>query len=58
MPKMDGIAFATQLMKENPDSRIIFMSGYMEIEYLKSAIRLSAVDYIEKPIDLSVVERP
>ena len=56
MPKMDGIAFATQLMKENPDSRIIFMSGYMEIEYLKSAIRLSAVDYIEKPIDLSVVE--
>ena len=56
MPQMDGIAFADRLMRENPDSRIIFMSGYMEIEYLKSAIRLSAVDYIEKPIDLEVVQ--
>ena len=57
MPQMDGIEFATRLAQENPDSRIIFMSGYMEIEYLKSAIRLAAVDYIEKPIDLDVVQK-
>ena len=57
MPKMDGIEFATQLLEQNPDSRIIFMSGYMEIEYLRSAIRLSAIDYIEKPIDLKVVKK-
>ena len=52
---MDGIAFATKLLEWNPDCRIIFMSGYMEIEYLKSAIRLAAIDYIEKPIDLPVL---
>lgn len=57
MPKMDGIEFATQLLDLNPDSRIIFMSGYMEIEYLRSAIRLSAIDYIEKPIDLDIVQK-
>ncbi len=56
MPKKDGIAFATELMEQNPDSQIIFMSGYMEVEYLKSAIKLSVVDYIEKPMEISVVE--
>lgn len=57
MPKMDGIEFATRLLSWNPDCRIIFMSGYMEIEYLKSAIRLAAIDYIEKPIDLGIMCR-
>lgn len=55
MPKMDGIQFAEGLLDINPESKIIFISGYMEIEYLKSAIRLSVVDYIEKPIDLNTV---
>lgn len=57
MPKMDGIAFAGELLESSPESRIIFISGYMEIEYLKSAIRLSVVDYIEKPIDLAALRR-
>lgn len=55
MPKMDGICFARELLQYNADVRIIFMSGYMEVEYLRSAIQLSAVDYIEKPIDLRAV---
>ena len=57
MPKMDGISFAWQLLEENPESRVIFISGYMEIEYLKSAIQLSVVDYIEKPIDLAELKK-
>ena len=55
MPKMDGIKFATEVLGLNPGCRIIFMSGYMEIEYLKSAIRLAAIDYIEKPIDTDIL---
>lgn len=55
MPKMDGIDFASALLENNKDSKIIFISGYMEIEYLKSAIRLSVVDYIEKPVDINVL---
>lgn len=57
MPKMDGIKFATEVLEMNPGCRIIFMSGYMEIEYLKSAIRLAAIDYIEKPIDIDILCR-
>ncbi len=56
MPKLNGIEFAKELIAINPDIKIIFMSGYMEIEYLKSAIQLSVVDYIEKPIDLSMLK--
>lgn len=57
MPKMDGIAFAERLLQLNPRSKLIFISGYMEAEYLKSAIRLSVIDYIEKPIDVSQVRK-
>lgn len=56
MPKLNGIDFARELSTVNPDIKIIFMSGYMEIDYLKSAIQLAAVDYIEKPIDLPMLK--
>lgn len=57
MPKMDGIAFAEEMQKHIPRSKLIFISGYMETEYLKSAIWLSAIDYIEKPIDVEQVKK-
>lgn len=57
MPKMDGIAFAEEMVRLIPGSKLIFISGYMETEYLKSAIRLSVIDYIEKPIDIAQVKR-
>lgn len=56
MPKMDGISLATKIRELFPDCRIIFISGYSDKEYLKSAIHLKAVSYIEKPIDLQEVE--
>lgn len=57
MPKMDGIAFAEEMLQSNPGSKLIFISGYMETEYLKSAIRLSVIDFIEKPIDVEQVRK-
>jgi two-component system response regulator YesN len=53
MPRMDGIEFAVKYRQIAPDCRIIFMSGYSDKEYLKSAIKLNAIDYIEKPIVIS-----
>ncbi len=51
MPRMDGITMLEQLEKELPDTIPVFMSGYSDKEYLKAAIRLKAVTYIEKPLD-------
>ncbi|MNM08542.1 putative response regulatory protein [compost metagenome] len=56
MPKLNGIEFAEKLGDRCKQSKLLFMSGYMEVEYLKSAIKLSAVDYIEKPIRLPDLE--
>jgi two-component system response regulator YesN len=56
MPRMDGIELAYKLREVNPSCEIIFMSGYSDKEYLKSAISLKAVSYVEKPIDLEELE--
>lgn len=52
MPKMDGIEMAFAIREHLPHCSIIFMSGYSDKEYLKSAIQLSAINYVEKPIEL------
>ena len=49
MPRMDGISMLERLEKFLPDTVPIFMSGYSDKEYLKAAIKLKAVNYIEKP---------
>lgn len=56
MPRMDGIAFSTEVRKILPESKIIFISGYSDKEYLKAAIFLKAVSYLEKPIRAEELE--
>lgn len=51
MPRMDGIHMAMEIESFLPDASIIFMSGYSDKEYLKAAIKLKAIDYVEKPLD-------
>ena len=55
MPRMDGITMAFEIRKKNKKCRFIFVSGFCDKEYLKSAIQLSAVNYIEKPIEVEEV---
>ncbi|WP_312642194.1 response regulator [Hydrogenoanaerobacterium sp.] len=56
MPRMDGITFANELKKLNPDCVLIFMSAYSDKEYFIKAIKLKAVSYVEKPIDIDELE--
>ena len=53
MPKMDGITFANCLYERGYKSKIIFISGYDNISYIRSAFKLNAVDYILKPVNFS-----
>ncbi|QJD84224.1 response regulator transcription factor [Cohnella herbarum] len=52
MPRMNGIEFATEARERYPTIKIIFLSGYSDKEYLKSAIHLKALSYVEKPVKL------
>mgnify|MGYP005761175731 CR=1 FL=1 len=56
MPRMNGITMLERLEKILPDSVPIFMSGYSDKEYLKAAIRLKAVNYIEKPLNPAEIQ--
>lgn len=51
MPRMDGIKMVERLEGLLPDATVIFMSGYSDKEYLKAAIKLKAVNYVEKPLN-------
>lgn len=51
MPRKNGIEMAFELRKRYPDCIIIFMSGFSDKEYLRSAIKLQAIHYVDKPID-------
>lgn len=51
MPRLNGIQMAEELERIMPDISLIFMSGYSDKEYLKAAIKLKAVSYVEKPLN-------
>ncbi|MBT2700450.1 AraC family transcriptional regulator [Bacillus sp. ISL-40] len=50
MPEMDGLTLNKKL-KSHLTCLTIFISGYDDFEYLQSALRDGAVNYILKPID-------
>lgn len=52
MPYISGLDIAKQLKRDDPDSEVIILSSYSDKEYLFTAISLSAVSYIEKPVQL------
>lgn len=52
MPRLDGIELAKWIRRRSSTCQIIFLSGYSEKKYLKSAIHLKAVDFVEKPVDV------
>ncbi len=56
MPKMDGFEFVHRLCDLHPDVKIIFVSGHNDIDYVRTAIKCAAVDYIFKPIDLKELD--
>lgn len=51
MPEMDGLTMLEKLRRELADTRVIFITAYEKIEYASKAIRLSAFDFLLKPID-------
>lgn len=48
MPAIDGISLAREILSENSDCRIIFLSGYSDFQYAKAALSIGVFDYILK----------
>lgn len=49
MPIIDGISLAREVLSENPDCVVIFLSGYSDFHYAKAGFSIGVFDYILKP---------
>lgn len=53
---MDGITLAKEAVQLYPGIKTVFISGYADVSYLKDAMKIDAVDYILKSIDLDELD--
>lgn len=55
MPHISGMELAQYVREHLNLCQIIFMSVYSEKDDLKTAIKMRAIDYIEKPVDIAAL---
>lgn len=55
MPGMSGIETLKRIKNENPDLQIIMLTGQGTVEKSVEAMKLGAVDFLEKPADLDKI---
>lgn len=51
MPECDGLEFARRARLSRPLTPIIFFSGFANVRDVVKAMRLGAVDFLEKPVE-------
>ncbi len=51
MPGMTGLELLAQLRSGIGNTPVIFISAYKRAEFIQRAMRLEAIDYIDKPVD-------
>ena len=56
MPKLDGLGVLKVLKEESPELPVVVMSGAGLLQDAIGALHLGAWDYVEKPVELAVLE--
>ena len=56
MPNIDGLDFIERVKNYNSDIRFIIISGFMEFENARRAVRLGVDEFFVKPVDKSSLE--
>ncbi|HKL83550.1 MAG TPA: response regulator [Desulfobacter sp.] len=55
MPEMDGIETLKVLKKKNPELQVILLTGHATVEKGIEAMKLGAMDLLEKPADMTTL---
>jgi DNA-binding NtrC family response regulator len=55
MPEMDGLEVLKIIKDKNPDLQIILLTGHATVEKGIEAMKLGAMDLIEKPVDIATL---
>jgi two-component system response regulator YesN len=56
MPKLDGLGMIEAICQQNPEAKIVIVSGYSDFEYARRALHLRVHKYILKPIQREGIE--
>jgi DNA-binding NtrC family response regulator len=56
MPAMDGIETLKALKQKRPELQIILLTGHATVRKGIEAMKLGAMDFVEKPADLAALE--
>jgi DNA-binding NtrC family response regulator len=55
MPEMDGLEALEAIKKKMPEVQVILLTGHATVEKGIEAMKLGAMDFVEKPADLKVL---
>ena len=55
MPGIDGIETLKRIKEKRPDLEIIMLTGHATVQSGIQAMKLGADDFLEKPVDLSIL---
>jgi DNA-binding response OmpR family regulator len=53
MPNMDGIALTMELLKRNPSTPVMVITGFTDEHYYEESIEAGATDFINKPFSIA-----
>ncbi len=56
MPEMDGIECLGKIKEVNPELPVIMVTCVTDIDIARKAMKMGAVDYLTKPINLEALE--
>lgn len=55
MPEMDGIEVLQAIKQKRPEVGVILLTGYASLDKGIQAMKLGAMDFVEKPADLKIL---
>ena len=56
MPGMDGMDALKKIKQRHPEIQVILLTGHATVEKGVEAIKLGAMDFVEKPADLAILD--
>ncbi len=56
MPVKSGLEAIQEAAPLSPNTQWIILTGFADFEYAKEALRLKAIDYLLKPVDIQAVQ--
>ncbi|MBI3037483.1 sigma-54-dependent Fis family transcriptional regulator, partial [bacterium] len=55
MPNKDGLSFLKTLKETDPEIEVLLITAYASVTSAVDAIRMGALDYMEKPVDINML---